>query len=156
MRLMRYFTNKVVWKLSLDEEPHTGLFMADDPESAHWRHLQYLCTANLLILSLSQSLVVLCIFSSKEEVLEWPLRGSTARGVLSLSEGSILWLGTVKVWDKTTLQKEKQLFISYRQFRKMFPVYISVIASRCKANITKFFLLLMSSRGATNLTKIIL
>lgn len=33
--LMRYFTNKVVWKLSLDEEPHTGLFMADDPESAH-------------------------------------------------------------------------------------------------------------------------
>lgn len=146
--LMRYFTNKVVWKLSLDEEPHTGLFIADDPESAHWRHLQYLCTANLLILSLSRSLVVLCIFGSKEEVLERPLRGSTARGALSLSEGSILWLGAVKVWDKTTLQKEKQ-FINYRQFRKMFPVYVSVIASRCKANIAKFLLLLMSSRVLT-------
>lgn len=33
--LMRYITNKVVWKLSLDEELHTGPFMADDSGSAH-------------------------------------------------------------------------------------------------------------------------
>lgn len=141
--LMRYITNKVVWKLSLDEELHTGPFMADDSGSAHWRHLQYLHTANLLILPLSLSLVVLCILGSNEEVLEWPLRASTARGVLLLSEGSILWLGAVKAWDKTMLQKEKQ-FISYRQFCKMFPVCISVIASKCKASIAKFLLLLMS------------
>lgn len=45
--------------------------------------------------------------------------------------------------------KEKQLFISYRQFQKLFPVCISVIVSRSKADIAKFLLLLMSSRVLT-------
>lgn len=68
------------------------------------------------------------ILDSNKMISEWPLVGSTARGVLLMSKGGILWLGNSKnMKPNCMLQKDKQLFTSHTvsKFQRCFYAQVS-------------------------------